>query len=94
MPVKASKALDKINHSRMLALEEYMAQHDQADHDQPQKDKAVRCHSPRLATCSVGRSQESTSKEGDGHVSETVRRKQPQWQQTSTSAPTVSTQLT
>ena len=57
-------------YSRMLAFEDCMSQH-----DQPQKDEAVRCSSPRLAICSVGSSQESPPREEDGYVTKMVTRK-------------------
>ena len=47
----------------MLALENYMAQVDCADHNQPQKGETVRCISARPATCSAGCSEELTTRE-------------------------------
>ena len=59
----------------MLTLENYVAQDQQADHDQHPKDGAVMSNSPRPATCSAGSSLELIPREEDGHVSKLARRK-------------------
>ena len=46
--------------SRMQVMEEYVAQHEQAECEQAQKDEAVRMSSPMQVTCSAGNSKEPT----------------------------------
>ena len=61
--------------SRMHAMDEHVSQHEQDDCKQPQEYEAVMRSSPRSAACSAGSSKEPPTKEEDGHISESVRRK-------------------
>ena len=65
--------------SQMHAMEEHMSQHDQANCRQAQEDESVRRSSPKPDHCCLGSKKNPTPREGDSHVSMSVRRKLACW---------------